>query len=269
MSQPIPIDDPADERIAAFRAIRERDVTGRDGFIAEGTVVLDQLLSSTRFRPTALLILRARLDGLRDRLAKVPPGTPVYVAERPVIDAIAGFPMHRGVLAHGERLGVGEEEAEALLSGIAAARGMVVVAVGIANHDNMGAIFRNAAAFGVGAVIVGPSCCDPLYRKAIRVSVGSVLSVPFLRHSDAHETARRLAGLGFACLALSPAGAEELHAVARDGPVALFLGAEGEGLPQNLMAAMRTVRIAMAPGFDSINVATAAAIALHRLYSAG
>ncbi|MCQ8784183.1 TrmH family RNA methyltransferase [Mangrovibrevibacter kandeliae] len=266
MSGLIPIEDPGDPRIAVFRDVRERDIVGREGFIAEGTVVLDHFLASERFRPTALLVLRNRLDGLRDRLLQVPRDVPVYVAERPVIDAIAGFPMHRGVLAHGERRAPVEDAA--LLPRLAASGGLVLLAVGIANHDNVGAIFRNAAAFGVSAVLLDETACDPLYRKALRVSVGTVLSLPWSRGGTAEAHAATLAGLGFRCLALTPRGATPLGSLERgDGAVALFLGAEGPGLPGPVMSGMETLRIEMAPGLDSLNVATAAAVALHHLYS--
>lgn len=262
----IRIVDPADARIAAFRDIRERDLVGRSGFIAEGSVVVAQLLGARRFHARSLLILENRLAGLQPMLARVPPATPVYVAGRAVFDAIAGFPVHRGVMAHGERR-ADEMEADRL-EALARNMGRVVVAVGIANHDNIGAIFRNAAAFGVGMVLVDDACCDPLYRKSLRVSVGAVLTVPYARIGSGEAALSRLAAAGFRCVALSPGGAAGVEVLDHPGPTALFLGAEGPGLPPDLLARMETLRIAMAPGFDSLNVATSAAIALHRLYSA-
>ncbi|WP_102957608.1 TrmH family RNA methyltransferase [Mangrovicella endophytica] len=267
---PTTIDDPADPRIETFRDIRERDIVGRGGFIAEGAVVLDQLLDSQRFRPTALMVLENRLAGLLPRLARLPDDIPVYVASRSVFDAIAGFPVHRGILAHAEAViptgGAGDEAVN--LARLAAQKATVVVAAGIANHDNMGAIFRNAAAFGAGAVLVDDASCDPLYRKAIRVSVGSVLTVPFARAGRAEAIHADLQSAGFRCLALSPKGQVALHELQCEGPAALFLGAEGPGLPQSIMDEMETLRIAMAPGLDSLNVATSAALVLHHLYSA-
>ena len=168
---PVPIDDPQDPRVAAYLDIRERDLTGRHGrFIAEGKVVLDVLLSAGRFAAESVLVLENRLAGLDEILRKAPPDLPVYVAASGVMDKIAGFHMHRGILAVGSK-GT-PQPAEALLKTLPAGA-LVVVLVGIANHDNMGSIFRNAAAFGADAVFLDATCCDPLYRKAIRVSVGA------------------------------------------------------------------------------------------------
>lgn len=263
----ISITDPADPRIEPFRAVRDRDARGRDGFIAEGTVVLDQLARSTRFRARSLLILENRLAGLEDRLARLGPHVPVHVASGAVFDAIAGFPVHRGVMAFGEAVPEAAREPDDALAAIRAAGGTVLVACGLSNHDNMGALFRNAAAFGVGAVLLDAQACDPLYRKAIRVSVGTVLTVPFWRLGSAAGIGARLAGLGFECLYLSPAGTSDLHALRGEGARALFLGTEGEGLDPALLERVRTLRIAMAPGLDSLNVATSAAIALHHFFS--
>lgn len=264
--QTIPIDDAADGRIEVYRDIRERDVTGRGGLIAEGTVVVEQLLRSSRFEATSLFILRNRLAGLADLLATVPPNVPVYVAERAVMDEIAGFAIHRGVLAHGRRRqpAAGTDLAERVTD-VALTGAPVIVAVGIANHDNIGAIFRNAAAFGAGMVLLDGTSCDPLYRKAIRVSAGSILHVPFERIDGALEARALLAQAGFSCLALTPSGGTGLLDCRPTGPVALFLGAEGPGLPGDVIEAMTGVRIEMAGGFDSLNVATAGAIALHHL----
>lgn len=260
---PVRIDDPADPRIAAYRDIRERDLVGRGGrFIAEGKVVLEQLFSAGRFRPESALILDARLPGMAATLAKAPPEMPLYVASREVIDRIAGFPMHRGVLAIGLR--GAPADPETLLSALPA-RAVVPALIGISNHDNMGAIFRNAAAFGAAAVLIDETSCDPLYRKAIRVSVGAVLKVPFALAGSGERIAELLAAAGFAQVALSPAGRSDIRALARAGRMALFLGAEGTGLPEVLLHRLDTVRIPIAAGFDSLNVAAASAIALHEI----
>jgi len=260
---PIPIDDPDDPRIAAYRDIRERDLVGRQGrFVAEGKVVLDVLFSSGRFEAESALILDARMDGMAATLAKAPAGMPVHVASRTVMDAVAGFPMHRGVLAIGRRRET--ENAEGLLAGLPA-RALVLALVGISNHDNMGAIFRNAAAFGADAVLLDETCCDPLYRKAIRVSVGAALKVPFAGAGPAERLAKALAAAAFDQVALSPQGSVDIRDIARGVRTALYLGTEGEGLPASLMQALTTVHIPIADGFDSLNVATAAAIALHEM----
>jgi tRNA G18 (ribose-2'-O)-methylase SpoU len=264
----IPIDDPADPRIAAYAGVRERDLVGRRGeFIAEGEVVLRVLLGpSSRFRPASLLIAGKRLARLAPMLEAVPPDVPVYAAGQAVMDAIVGFPIHRGILGHG--LAGPPADAAALLASLGP-RAVVLVLFGIANHDNIGGLFRNAAAFGAAAVLLDAACCDPLYRKAIRVSVGAGLTVPFARLPTDQDPLELLAAAGFEALALSPAGAEPLAGLRRPDRVALLLGAEGEGLPPALLARARTLAIPMAPGWDSLNVAAAGAIALHELSLAG
>jgi tRNA G18 (ribose-2'-O)-methylase SpoU len=143
---------------------------------------------------------------------------------------------------------------------------MAVVAFGIANHDNMGGIFRNAAAFGASCVLLHGDCCDPLYRKAIRVSVGAALTVPFARFDGAADPMELLAGHGYRALALSPAGTTALRDLpARDGRTAVLVGAEGPGLPPSVLTRAESVRIEMAGSLDSLNVATASGIVLHHL----
>jgi tRNA G18 (ribose-2'-O)-methylase SpoU len=269
MSRFVPVADPADPRLAAYRDVRERDLTRAGELVAEGRVVLDHLLgASAAFAPVSLLVLKARLAGLEAVLERLPMNCPVYVADAPVIDAVAGFAVHRGVLLHARR------RAEAPGFATLAARlgregGTAVIGVGLSNHDNVGALFRNAGAFGARFVALDESSCDPFYRKAIRVSVGAVFSVPFARVASAAEAAAALAAAGVRCLALSPRGATPLANLEPRGPAALFLGAEGPGLPEPVIAGMESVAIEMAPGLDSLNVSTAAAIVLHRFYAGG
>lgn len=259
---PIRIDDPADPRVTPFMAIRERDLVGREGrFIAEGEVVLRMLLSpASRHPPEAVLVAEKRADALAG-LAEAA-GVPLYAASQAVMDEIAGFPIHRGILA------VGRRGAEPGLDDILGepGQGDVVLAVsGVGNHDNMGGLFRAAAAFGARAVLLDAGCCDPLYRKAIRVSVGAALITPFARLASAEAMAEALAGRGYEVLALTPSAEERLIDVRTSGPVALMVGSEGPGLAPALLARLRRVGIPMAEGFDSLNVATTAAIALHHL----
>ena len=188
------VDDPDDPRLAAYRAIRERDLSGRLGrFVAEGKVVLNVLFSARRFAAESVLVLESRLPGLSATLALAPASLPVYAAPQRVMDGIAGFHVHRGVLAIGLRRP--SEGARELIARLPA-KALVLVLVGISNHDNVGAIFRNAAAFGADAVLLDRTCCDPLYRKAIRVSVGATLKVPFGVADDAFELAGVLAASG-------------------------------------------------------------------------
>jgi tRNA G18 (ribose-2'-O)-methylase SpoU len=260
----IPIDDPADPRVAPYAAVRERDLVGRrGGFIAEGEVVLQVLLCGGGLhRASSLLIAQNRLGRLAPMIEALPGEVPVYAAGQDVMDAIVGFHIHRGVLAHGVRA---PDPGVAALLGALGPRAVVLVLFGIANHDNMGGLFRNAAAFGADAVLLDATSCDPLYRKAIRVSVGAALKVPFARLVPGEDALATLDDAGFTALALSPAGAEPLAVIVRPDRVAVLLGAEGAGLPAQVMSRTRTVRIPMAAGWDSLNVAAASAIMLHEL----
>ncbi|MDA4847881.1 TrmH family RNA methyltransferase [Hoeflea poritis] len=262
----IRITDAKDERIADFRNIRERDLVGRSGrFIAEGTVVLRMLARSRRFGAEKILVLENRVSGIEHILEAFDPDTPIMVCDRKVIDAIAGFPMHRGVLAIG-RSDPPQDIAQAL-AGLKD-DALVLVCSGISNHDNMGGLFRNAAAFGVDLICLDGQCCDPLYRKSIRVSVGAALTVPYARGGGIGEMADTLDGAGFQLLALSPKGVRAIDDVKPKRRTALVVGTEGEGLPESLLKRIDTARIPQAPGLDSLNVGTAAAIALFSIASA-
>jgi tRNA G18 (ribose-2'-O)-methylase SpoU len=257
------IDDPNDPRVAAYRDIKERDLVGRQGlFIAEGETVLRAFVRDAPERVQSLLIDGKRIDKLGEVMAGLPPGVPVYVAGQAVLDAIAGFHLHRGVLAVGAK--PSPLTADALLAK-AGERAVVLVLMGIANHDNLGGIFRNAAAFGVDGVILDGDCCDPFYRKAIRVSIGATLSVPTAWLTPGEDVVALLERHGFQGLALSPAAGETLARLAPPARSAVLLGAEGPGLSQAVMDRVRTVGIPMANGFDSLNVATTSGIVLHHL----
>jgi tRNA G18 (ribose-2'-O)-methylase SpoU len=262
----IEIDDPEDPRIESYRDVRERDLVGRAGlFIAEGQVVVEKLIGSAEYRPQSMLIAAKRVQMLGPLLTPLPDEVPVFIAAQPVLDAIAGFAMHRGILAIGRRLAT--PTADELLTSLRGPADVLLLS-GIANHDNLGGIFRNAAAFGAAAVLLDPDCCDPLYRKAIRVSVGAALLVPHARLSRGEEPLALLARYDFEPVALSPAGAAPL-ADWRPGPRnAVLLGAEGPGLCPNLIGRARSLRIEMAGGFDSLNVATTSGIVLHHLTTA-
>lgn len=257
------IDDPDDPRIESYRHIRERDLVGRQGlFVAEGRVVLEKLLTSQAYRPLSLLITEKRVASLEPLYATLSDDVPVYVVGQHVMELIAGFPLHRGILAIGHR--VVTPTAESLLDGLPEAATILMLSA-IANHDNMGGIFRNAAAFGADAVLLDSDCCDPLYRKAIRVSVGAALLVPFARVATHDALFKLLERHDFTALALTPQGREPLHTLRSQKRTALLLGAEGPGLPDHLMQRATTVRIPMAGGFDSLNVATTSGIVLHHL----
>lgn len=266
----IRIDDPSDPRIAGYRDIRERDLVGRSGrFVAEGTVVLRLLVDAHRgggrFEAESLLLLENRIDGLTEILGDVPSDVPIYVASRHVMNDIAGFDIHRGVLALGKRRDI--PTIETLMARLPA-HALVVAACGIANHDNVGAIFRNAAAFGADAVLMDETCCDPLYRKALRVSVGSVLRLPYAREGSIGAMLSALSSGGVQIWGLSPAGVTDIREIQPAPRLALLTGTEGEGLPHSVLQSIRTAGIPQAPGLDSLNAGTATGIALFMIASA-
>jgi len=261
------IESADDPRIADFRDIRERDLTGRQNrFIAEGTVVLRMLAEASRgesFATEKVLLLRNRVDGVAPILERLPEGVPIYVAEAEVLDRIVGFHLHRGVLALGRR-----EVPEFDLIDRLPTRSLVLVGCGISNHDNAGSMFRNAAAFKADGVFLDETSCDPLYRKALRVSVGSVLSVPYERRRTALDVLTRLAANGFSIWTLSPSGETDIRAIPPAERMALVVGTEGEGLPPAVLERFHSARIPQSEGLDSLNVATATGIALFAMSSA-
>ncbi|ESQ77357.1 RNA methyltransferase [Asticcacaulis sp. YBE204] len=254
MIQPtiVEIDDPDDDRLALYRDVKDRDLTGREGlFMAEGKVVLERLFTSPVAETVSVLTTPERLSGLAHL-----PNAPVYVVPQTVMDAVAGFPIHRGYLALGRYA-----PKQTLAQRVSANRARVLVLCGISNTDNMGGLMRNAAAFGVDAVVLDATCCDPLYRKAIRVSVGGVLEVPHYRMNDIIGT---LKALDLTPYALTPSGKVTLDVVPPAARSAVLFGAEGPGLSADIMAACETVRIDMHGGFDSLNVATTSGIVLYK-----
>lgn len=264
MAQYFPISNTSDPRIAPYVSIRERDLTGAtDGrFIVEGKVTLNILLTRSRFAVESLFLCETRLGPLADILRNVPDGVPIYTAPQGLMDQIVGYPIHRGILAcarKGKALSLNDiKEAQTLL-----------VLNNISNHDNVGAAFRNAAAFGADAVILDAQSCDPLYRKAIRVSTGSALWLPFMQNGDGAAHISALQAEGFEVWALTPReAARPLNDMRVPAKLALVLGAEGTGLPDDLIKAATPVRIPMQSGFDSVNVATAGAIALSYVFNA-
>lgn len=267
MSRLIPITDPDDPRIAAYRNIREKDLVGHgDRFIAEGEVVLRVLLARSRFRPESVLLLDSRINAVANILDGMADDFPAYTVTREVMDSIVGFPIHRGVLAIGRRARSEDDDLSVLAD---RPRVRVVAMIGVSNHDNVGGIFRNAAAFGADAVVFDRATCDPLYRKAIRVSVGASLMVPFVRIDDPLDLIGHLKANAIVPFAFSPAGKAEIGDQVFPERSALVFGAEGPGLPANVLERCRTVRIDMAPDFDSLNVAVSSGIALHYLMRAG
>lgn len=258
--------DPADERLADYVALtdvalRSRHEPEKGLYIAESSTVLGRALAAGH-RPRSVLVSPRWLPDLEAMLTSRDPGDPpvrVYVAEPAVLEAITGFHVHRGALAAMHRPPL-PPVAEVL----AGAR-RVAVLEDVVDHTNVGAAFRSAAAIGVDAVLVTPRCADPLYRRSVRVSMGTVFQVPWTRIDPWPDGVALLRDAGFvtAALALSD-DSISLDALEADPPerLALVLGAEGDGLkPATIAAADVTVRIPMAGGVDSLNVAAAGAVA--------
>ncbi|MFI2751847.1 TrmH family RNA methyltransferase [Cellulomonas sp. P22] len=268
----IALTDPADERLADYVsltdvALRSKHEPAKGLYIAESSTVLRRALAAGH-RPRSVLVSPRWLPDLEEMLAGLPDdGTcvPVYVAEPDVLEAITGFHVHRGALAsmHRPVLPSVRDVLSAARGGAGARR--VAVLEDIVDHTNVGAAFRSAAALGVDAVLVTPRCADPLYRRSVRVSMGTVFQVPWTRIDEWPAGVETLRDAGFvtAALALSD-DSISLDALEQDLPdrLALILGAEGHGLKSTTIAAADlTVRIPMAGGVDSLNVAAAAAVA--------
>ncbi|APT91253.1 rRNA methyltransferase [Corynebacterium sphenisci DSM 44792] len=258
--------DPADPRLAELRDLNRAesrpDRPGGSGLVvAEGRLIVERLLAS-RYPVRLVAGTAARLDELAAGPG-LPAGATVAEVDRATISAVVGFDFHRGVLATADR--APEHSVAEVLAG---ARTLLVLE-GVGDHENIGALFRNAAGLGVDGVLFGAACADPLYRRSVRVSMGHVLRVPFAHLPGGTTTWQRgLAGLrerGFRVVAMTPgeSSAPLWEAMAAER-VALVVGAEGPGLTEHAMRACEVrARIPMAAGADSLNVATAAAVGLY------
>ncbi len=233
---------------------------GRGLVIAEGVVVVRRLLDSP-YPVRSLLGVPRRLDELAGDLDRV--DVPAYAADADVMAETVGFHLNRGVLAVADRAEVPDP------AGLAARARVLAVCEGVGDHENLGSLFRNAAALGVDGVLLGPFCSDPLYRRSVRVSMGHVLRVPFAPLPGPWPSSLDLlrdAGLTVAALTPSPDAVPLARAGLAGRRTALLLGAEGPGLSEEALAAADVrVRIPMATGVDSLNVATAAAVAFHAI----
>jgi tRNA G18 (ribose-2'-O)-methylase SpoU len=283
--------DPDDPRLADFRSLNDpagrRAVEEREAiFVVEGRLAVDRLVE-TNHRIRALLIEDRKEPGARDLIeAVLARGAPVYVGSRQVVHATVGFALHRGVVAVAQRPSA-VEPTDVLIAAAGRSEGdrrfpVVALLEGLNDHENVGALFRNAAAFGVAGVLGDPTCADPLYRRSVRVSMGHVLHVPFARLDPWPDGLERVRDAGFLVVALAPHSthpetpamtlaevatlASSRHRAGELTGAALLLGAEGPGLSEAALAAADvTASIPMATGIDSLNVATAAAVAFHAL----
>ncbi|MER5639854.1 RNA methyltransferase [Kitasatospora sp. NPDC002227] len=261
MSEPRTVTDPTDPRLADYTGLTDVELRRRrepaEGlFIAEGEKVIRRAVESG-YRMRSMLLTPKWLEVMGDVIAEA--DAPVHVVDPALAEAVTGYHVHRGALASMERKPL-PTAAEVL----AGAR-RVAVLEGLVDHTNLGAIFRSAAALGMDAVLLSPDCADPLYRRAVKVSMGAVFAVPYARLDPWPASLAAVQEAGFSLLALTPAeGAVDLATVATQDKAALMLGAEGDGLTAKAMAAAdHLVRIPMAHGIDSLNVGAAAAVAFY------
>jgi tRNA G18 (ribose-2'-O)-methylase SpoU len=273
------LDDP---RIAIYQHVAEPElVRSRGLFIAEGRLVVRRLIEEGRYSIQSVLVSEPALRSLEDALASIADRVPIYVCHARDFVEMTGHRIHRGCLAMVERpppRSLGDlfpvsspsvAESARGSGGIGAAGGTTILVLeGLANPDNVGGAFRNAAAFGVAAVVLSRTCCDPLYRKAIRTSMAATLRVPFARAEAWPEDLAELRAHGFTIVALTPrkpaTTLDQFVQAPRPGRIALLVGSEGEGLTAAAEAAADVrVRIPIAPEIDSLNVAVAVGIALH------
>ncbi len=254
-----------DERLDDFRDLTTADRRpdrpgGRGLVIAEGTVVVRRLLHSP-YPVRALLGVPKRIAELRDDLAGL--AVPAYVTSAETMSEVVGFHLNRGVLAVADRA-----PSPSLPDVLSRAR-VLAVLEGVNDHENLGSLFRNAAALGVDGVLLGAGCADPLYRRSVRVSMGHVLRVPFALALRWPAELAEVRHHGFHVAALTPRpGAVALRDVRDAGHerLALLVGSEGHGLSDAALAAADSaVRIPMSEGVDSLNVATAAAVAFYEV----
>ncbi len=255
----LPVTDPADPRIADYVGLtdvvrRTKHEPAMGFFLAEGELVMRRA-ARAGYRPRSLLVADNRQ--LPADLADL--DCPTYSASYDVLQAVTGFDVHRGVLASFGRKPL--STAQQVLAGAT----RVVVLEDVNNHTNLGAVFRSAAGLGMDAVLLSPTCCDPLYRRAVRVSMGEVFAVPYAFTEPWPGGLAQVGEAGFQLLALTPDASatrlEDVH-LADGERAALLLGAEGPGLSDDALAASDLrVRIPMAAGVDSLNVAAAAAVA--------
>jgi tRNA G18 (ribose-2'-O)-methylase SpoU len=251
-----------DSRLDDYRNLTDATLLhARGAFVAEGRLVVRRLLTESPLVARSVMVTETALASIADAVARRP-GISVYVVPQHLMDGVAGFNVHRGCLAIGEY-----PTGRSWIDVITGAR-TVIVLEQVANPDNVGGIFRCAAAFGAEAVLLDPSTADPLYRKAIRTSMGAALVVPFARLNGWPSAINTLREQGFAIVALTPQLAASLVATTMeemsDRRVALVLGNEGEGLTESAMNACEfQARIPITSRVDSLNAVSAAAIALY------
>jgi tRNA G18 (ribose-2'-O)-methylase SpoU len=258
------IDTRDDPRLSAYRNVPDADLLTRHGlFVAEGRLVVRRLLADSSLSTQSVMVTEAAMESLADALFGRD-GLPVYVVPQALMDEIVGFNIHRGCLALGER------PPRRSVVDLATNTRRLVAMERVSNADNVGSIFRNAVAFGADGILIGPSCSDPLYRKAIRTSMAAALTMPFADAQPWPGVLRDLHTEGWTVIAMTPSPAAlplaDVADIVRGQPTVVVVGHESEGLSSDALATSSyQARIPMAAGVDSVNVATAVAIALYEL----
>ncbi len=252
-----------DVRLDDYRHLADHDaLVARGLFVAEGRMVVERLIAHRRHRVRSVLLSPAAAEAMAAGLAAVDPEIAVFVVPQAAMNAVVGFNMHRGCVALAERPAPAALP-DLDLTGVT----RLLVLEGVNNPDNVGGLFRNAAALGAAAVVLGPHCGDPLYRKAIRTSMAAVLTTPWVQAGPWPEALAGVRAAGLSIVACTPAAtAPSLYDVVLPPRAAVLVGAEGPGLSAGALAqADLQVRIPMYGAMDSLNVATAAAVVLSAL----
>ncbi len=263
----VPVESADDPRLADYRIVRDPElVRTSDAFLAEGRLVVRELLRASELTTRSVLATEAALGWLERESAESADAPTVYVVAPEAVRTLSGHRFHQGCLALADR--PAPRAAGALLDALAPR--CVLGLDNVTNPDNVGAIFRTAAAFGVDAVLMSQACASPLYRKALRTSMGAALRLPFSHGPDWGDALEALRARSIPTVALVSSEGNSIETIREqlepEGPVALLLGAEGDGLGSaSLAQASHRARIPMVTGFDSLNVAAAAAVALYRL----
>lgn len=259
MARVVPVHDRDDPRLVEVSGLNDaqaRAVTEAEHgcFVVEGLLVLEAVVLQSPYRLRSVLVSESKLGRVLDVLGDT--DVDVFVGTPALLESVTGFPIHRGIIASAARIPL------PTVDDVLADATRVVLVEGLNDHENMGAMYRNAAAFGVDAILLDPTAADPLYRRSVRVSMGHLLHVPWTRTEPLPDGLTPLHDAGFTTVALTPAGETWLHDLPPIDRLAWLVGAEGPGLADTTMdAADIRVRIPIRSTVDSLNVATAAAIA--------
>ncbi len=259
------VNDAHDPRLSDYRAVSRPSLAAERGlYVAEGRLVVERVIAAQPTAVRSLLLNPAAFAALETATSSLPEATPVYVGPPSLFEALTGVDIHRGCLA------IVERPREPAIEELIASSHLMVGLEDCGNADNMGAVFRNAAAFGVDALVLSPGCCDPLYRKSVRTSMAAVSTMSWARASNWLATLDGFRTAGIVLIALTPRSPaltlDEFADMPRPDRLALLVGSEGDGLSDAALArADHRVRIPMTRSVDSLNLAVSTGIVLSRL----